>query len=67
MEDIEKVLPKLLKIQLFSDFNIDDKNDIRILSMVYENLSIKKYKKGDVIIKEGAQKVLPNMPVNVVK
>lgn len=53
MEDIEKVLPKLLKIQLFSDFNIDDKNDIRILSMVYENLSIKKYKKGDVIIKEG--------------
>lgn len=53
MDNFETVLPKLLKVELFSDFNADDENDVRILKIVYENLSVKNYKAGDVIIKEG--------------
>lgn len=53
MDEFEKVLPKLVNIELFSDFNIDDENDKRILKIVYENMIIKKFKKGEVIIKEG--------------
>lgn len=53
MDEFEKVLPKLVKIQLFSDFNLDNENDCRILKMVYENLTLRNFKKGDIIIKEG--------------
>ena len=53
MDDFETVLPKLIKIELFSDFNIDEPKDRQILKMVYENMTIKNYKKGDTIIKEG--------------
>lgn len=53
MDDFEKVLPKLIKIQLFSDFSAENENDRRILNLVYENLSLKNFKKGEVIIKEG--------------
>ncbi|MCQ2586555.1 MAG: cyclic nucleotide-binding domain-containing protein [Treponema sp.] len=53
MDEFEKVLPKLVKIQLFSDFNLENENDCRILKMVYENLTLKNFKKGDIIIKEG--------------
>ena len=47
MDEFEKVLPKLVNIELFSDFNIDDENDKRILKIVYENMIIKKFKKGE--------------------
>ena len=53
MDDFEIVLPKILKIQLFSGFSADNENDRRILKLVYENIMIKKFKKGEVIIKEG--------------
>ena len=53
MDKFEEVLPKLIKIQLFSDFNMDDENDYRILKAVYESLTIENYQKGDIIIEEG--------------
>ena len=53
MDKFEDVLPKLVKIQLFSDFNIDDENDCRILQAVYDSMTIENYQKGDVIIEEG--------------
>lgn len=53
MDTFEKVLPKLIKIELFSDFNIDIENDRRILKIVYENMSVEHFKKGEVIIREG--------------
>lgn len=53
MDDFETVLPKLIKIELFSDFSADNDDDRRILKLVYDSLKIKNYKKGDVIIKEG--------------
>ena len=54
MDDkFEEVLPKLVKIQLFSDFNIDDENDCRILRAVYDSMVSENYQKGDVIIEEG--------------
>lgn len=53
MDDFETILPKLVKIQLFSDFHIDNEEDKRILKTVYENITLQAFKKGDVIIKEG--------------
>ena len=53
MDKFEEVLPKLVKIQLFSDFNIEDENDCRILREVYDSMTIESYQKGDVIIEEG--------------
>ncbi len=53
MEKFEEVLPKLVKIQLFSDFNTEDENDRRILSAVYKSMTIENYQKGDIIIEEG--------------
>lgn len=53
MDTFEEVLPKLLNIELFSDFSASDENDRRIMKLVYENLSFKEFKKGDIIIKEG--------------
>ena len=53
MDKFEEVLPKLVKIQLFSDFNIDNENDCRILREVYDSMTIENYQKGDVIIEEG--------------
>ncbi|MCR4631143.1 MAG: cyclic nucleotide-binding domain-containing protein [Treponema sp.] len=53
MDKFEEVLPKLVKIQLFSDFNLDDENDLRILRDVYNSMTIETYLKGDVIIEEG--------------
>ena len=53
MDKFEEVLPKLVKIQLFSDFNIEDENDCRILRAVYDSMVIENYQKGDVIIEEG--------------
>ncbi len=53
MDKFEDVLPKLVQIQLFSDFSIDNENDCRILRAVYESMVIENYQKGDVIIEEG--------------
>lgn len=53
MDKFEEVLPKLVQIQLFSDFNADNENDRRILRAVYDSLTIESYQKGDVIIEEG--------------
>lgn len=53
IDDIEQVLPRLTKLDLFSDFNPEKSEDKRILTALYETLSLKKFKKGDVIIKEG--------------
>ena len=53
MDKFEEVLPKIVKIQLFSDFNIDNENDCRILKAVYESMEIESYQKGEVIIEEG--------------
>lgn len=53
MDSFEEVLPKLLNIELFSDFKAENENDRRIMKMVYENLNLKEFKKGDIIIKEG--------------
>ena len=53
MDDFETVLPKLVKIELFSDFDVNVENDKRILKLVYDSMTIKSYKKGDTIIKEG--------------
>ena len=52
MDKFEEVLPKLVKIQLFSDFNPEDENDCRILRAVYDSMTIENYQKGDVIIEE---------------
>ena len=53
MDKFEEVLPKLIKIQLFSDFNQDDETDCRILKAVYDSMDLESYQKGDVIIEEG--------------
>ncbi|MBQ5491116.1 MAG: cyclic nucleotide-binding domain-containing protein [Treponema sp.] len=53
MDKFEEVLPKLINIPLFSDFCADNQNDRRILQMVYENLSLESFSKGDTIIEEG--------------
>ncbi len=53
LDVFEEVLPKLLKIQLFADFNPSDENDLRILRTVYSGLKLQTFKAGDEIIKEG--------------
>ena len=51
--NFDDILPKLLKIALFSDFSADNEDDRRVLKMLYEGTLLRNYKKGDVIIKEG--------------
>ena len=53
MEKFEDVLPKLINIQLFSDFHPDNENDLRILRAVYDSMEVEKYPKGETIIEEG--------------
>src|SRR5574344_986917 len=53
MDDFEQVVPKLVKLELFSDFSAEKPEDLRILRAVYDDLSIKKFKAGEMIIKEG--------------
>ena len=52
-QSFEEVLPKLLKLQLFSDFSAENENDVRILRLVFEELKIKTFSAGEEIIKEG--------------
>ncbi len=51
--DFDEVLPKLLKIQLFSDFKLENENDVRILKLVFDELKIMDFPAGAEIIKEG--------------
>ena len=51
--DFEEVLPRLLKLQLFSAFNAENENDVRIMRLVCEELRVKTFKAGEEIIKEG--------------
>jgi CRP/FNR family transcriptional regulator, cyclic AMP receptor protein len=53
LDNFEQILSKLTKLELFSDFHPNKENDVRILKILYENLSLKKFKAGDLIIKEG--------------
>ena len=53
MKDFEQVLPQLLKLSVFEDFSADNPDDVRILSLLYDNFTVKEYEKGEVIIKEG--------------
>lgn len=52
-KDFDEILPKLVKITLFKDFDPENERDRSVLKVVYENLVIRHYKKGEVIIKEG--------------
>ena len=52
-ESFEEVLPKLLKLQLFSEFRSENENDVRILRLVFDELKIKTFSAGTEIIKEG--------------
>ncbi len=53
IDSFESVLPVMMKIPLFADFNPENKEDRLILKEVYDNFSLKHYKKGELIIKEG--------------
>ncbi len=53
MDQFETVLPKLRTIALFSDFSEDNERNNRILKLVYDNIQLKEFSKGEVIIKEG--------------
>lgn len=53
MQSFETVLPKLVKLPLFCDFDINNEVDVRMLRQIYDNLSIVPFKSGEVIIKEG--------------
>lgn len=55
MESFEKVLPKLVQLPLFENFDIRNDEDVRILKTVYDNLSVEKIKAGHTIIKEGEE------------
>lgn len=55
MDTFETILPKLVKISLFSDFNVDNEEDRRILKTVYENITLKSFNAGETIIREGDQ------------
>lgn len=46
-------LEKLAKIEIFSDLSIDSNEDKRILSEMANLLSVKSFKKGEMIIREG--------------
>lgn len=51
--DFEEIFPKMLKLELFNQFKIDNSDDKRILQEVYNALSSTEFKTGDIIIKEG--------------
>lgn len=53
MDEFSIVLEKLNSIPLFSDFDIKKREDVDVLHKVYDSIIVKKFKKGDLIIKEG--------------
>ncbi|MCR5762355.1 MAG: cyclic nucleotide-binding domain-containing protein [Treponema sp.] len=53
IKNIEEVLPRLAKISLFSDFDINKEEDRNILAQLIEAISKKTFKAGQIIIKEG--------------
>lgn len=53
MMSFEDFLPVLRNIELFRDFAEESDENRRILDLVYQNMSVKNFKKGEIIIKEG--------------
>lgn len=53
MMSFEEFLPVLRNIELFRDFAEESDENRRILDLVYQNMSVKNFKKGEIIIKEG--------------
>ena len=51
--NFEEVLPKLIKMEIFSSFDPDKEEDRRILKKVMERLVPQHFKKGETIIREG--------------
>ncbi len=55
MDSFENFLPRLLKIPLFSAFDVSQPEDKEILKKLYESFSTKNFKKGKIIINEGEE------------
>ncbi|MCR5218650.1 cyclic nucleotide-binding domain-containing protein [Treponema sp.] len=55
LADFEEVLPKLQKIELFSDFSGKSQKELKIMRLIYENLKIKDFTAGETIIQEGSK------------
>ncbi len=53
MEPFETVLPQLIQIPLFADFDVQNDSDVRILRELYAVMAAKDYKAGELIIEEG--------------
>ncbi len=51
--NFEEILPKLTNLEIFSDFDSSDETNRTILKKVYDRLLFQKFKKGEIIIKEG--------------
>lgn len=51
--NFEEILPKLTKMEIFSDFDYENENDKNILKKVYDRLVFQRFKKGEIIIQEG--------------
>ena len=51
--NFEEVLPKLIKMEIFSGFDPDKEEDRNILKKVTERLVPQHFKKGETIIREG--------------
>lgn len=53
MQVNDKIIEKLSKVELFSDFNINNPDDFEILSEICQILETKNFAAGDIIIQEG--------------
>ncbi len=49
----EDVLNRFVKLELFKSFSAENERDRNILKALYDCCTIKKFKKGDLIIREG--------------
>ena len=53
MQVSNEIIEKLSKVELFSDFNINNSDDFEILSEICQILETKNFATGDIIIQEG--------------
>ena len=53
MEKFEEAFPKLLQLEIFSDFEMENPEDRRIMAAVWQFIKTQSFKKGQTIIKEG--------------
>ena len=49
----ENVLNRLVKLEMFKSFSAENERDRNILKALYESCTVKRFKKGDLIIREG--------------